>query len=71
MNTELTPKRLELLSELVPRADVVALLVNPNSLSAERIIRDVEEAARVKRVQLRTLKASAEGDFETAFATIV
>jgi ABC-type uncharacterized transport system substrate-binding protein len=71
MNTELTPKRLELLSELVPQAGVIALLVNPNSLSAERIIRDVEEAARVKGVRLHILKASAEGDFETAFATIV
>jgi putative ABC transport system substrate-binding protein len=50
---------------------VIALLVNPNSLSAERIIRDVEEAARVKGVQLHILRASAEGDFETAFATIV
>ncbi len=71
MNTELTPKRLELLSELVPQAGVIALLVNPNSLSAEPIVRDVEEAARVKGVRLHILKASAEGDFETAFATIV
>src|SRR6266446_9610821 len=71
MNTELTPKRLELLSELVPQAGVIALLVNPNSLSAEPIVGDVEEAARVKGVRLHILKASAEGDFETAFATIV
>jgi putative tryptophan/tyrosine transport system substrate-binding protein len=31
MNTELNPKRLELLSELVPQAVVIALLVNPNN----------------------------------------
>src|SRR5437868_2480452 len=37
---ELTPKRLELLSELVPQARVIALLLNPNNRSAERIIRD-------------------------------
>ena len=38
MNTEMTPKRLELLSELVPQAKVIALLVNPNNAVAERII---------------------------------
>ena len=45
---ELKPKRLELLSELVPQARVIALLVNPNNPNAERIMRDVQEAARAK-----------------------
>ncbi len=40
---ELNPKRLELLSELVPQAGAIALLVNPNNPNAERIIRDVRE----------------------------
>src|SRR5205807_4312552 len=54
---ELVPKRLELLSELVPQARVIALLVNPNIGSVfERIIRDMEEAARAKGVQLPILK---------------
>jgi putative ABC transport system substrate-binding protein len=35
MNTELMPKRIELSSELVPQARVIALLVNPNT-GAER-----------------------------------
>src|SRR5437899_12726880 len=47
MGTELTPKRLELLSELVPQARVIALLVNPNNANAERMIREVQESARV------------------------
>ena len=46
------PKRLELLSELVPQAKVIALLVNPNNPTAERVIRDMQEAARAKGVQL-------------------
>jgi len=70
MVTELTPKRLELLSELVPQAAVIALLVNPNSQDAEPTIRDAEEAARAKGVQLTIVKAGAEGEFGTAFAAL-
>jgi putative ABC transport system substrate-binding protein len=47
MTTELMPKQFDLLSELVPQAGVIALLVNPNNPSAEPIIRDVQEAARM------------------------
>ena len=67
---ELNPKRLELLSELVPRASVIALLVNPNSSSTERIVGDVQEAARVKGVQLLVLKAGSETEIDAAFASI-
>ena len=71
LTAELNPKRFELLSELVPQAGVIALLVNPNNASAERVIRDVQEAARAKGVQLDILKAGAEDEFETAFASLV
>jgi putative ABC transport system substrate-binding protein len=67
----LTAKRLELLSELVPRARVIALLVNPNSPTAERVIRDVQEAARTKGLQLHVLKARSESEIDTAFASLV
>jgi putative tryptophan/tyrosine transport system substrate-binding protein len=71
MSADLMPKRLELLSELVPQARMIALLVNPNSPAAERIIADTQEAARAKGVRLHILKAGAAGDFETAFASLV
>ncbi len=71
MAPELNPKRLDLLSTLVPQAGVIALLVNPNNSSAERTIQDLQEAARAKGVHLAILKAGAEGDFETAFAALV
>ena len=70
MATELAPKRFELLSELVPWADVIALLVNPNNSNAESTITAVEEAARVKRVQLPVLKAASESEIDAAFATL-
>ncbi len=71
INAELTPKRLELLSELVPQAKVIALLVNPNNPNTESIIRDMQEAARVKGLQLAILKAGTESEIDAALATIV
>jgi putative tryptophan/tyrosine transport system substrate-binding protein len=71
MNVELMPKRLELLSELVPQARVISLLVNPSSANAERMIRDVQEAARAKGVQLSILKVGTESEIDAAFATLV
>ena len=69
---ELTPKLLELLSELVPQAKMIALLVNPNNPGVtERVIRDMEEAARAKGVQLPILKAGTESEIDAAFASLV
>src|SRR5207248_3247258 len=62
----LTAKRLQLLSELVPRAGVIALLVNPNNSTAERVIQEVQQAARVKGLQLHLLKASSESEIDSA-----
>src|SRR6266567_9235919 len=45
LTAELAPKRLELLSELVPQARMIALLVNPNNSNAEPTIRNLQEAA--------------------------
>ena len=59
LTVELMAKRLELLSELVPQAGVIALLVNPNTSTTERMIRDEQEAARVKGVQLHVVKAGS------------
>jgi putative ABC transport system substrate-binding protein len=68
---ELMPKRLELLSELVSQAGVIALLVNPNNPQTERVTHDVEEAARTKGVQLPVVKARTEGEIDAAFANLV
>jgi putative ABC transport system substrate-binding protein len=68
---ELAPKRFELLSEMVPQAVVIALLVNPNNVQAESVIKGVREAARAKAVQLQILKASTEGEIDAAFGTLM
>jgi putative tryptophan/tyrosine transport system substrate-binding protein len=67
---ELMPKRLELLSELVPQAKVIALLANPNGLGTERMIQDVQEAARAMRVELPILKAGTESEIDNAIASL-
>jgi putative tryptophan/tyrosine transport system substrate-binding protein len=69
--TQITPKRLELLCELVPQAKTIALLVNPNSPTAEPSIQGAQEAARAKGVQLSVLNASTDGQIDAAFASFV
>jgi putative ABC transport system substrate-binding protein len=69
--TQLTPKRLELLCELIPQANRIALLVNPNSPTAAPSIQGAQEAARAKGVQLSVLNASTESEIDAAFATLV
>jgi len=71
IGVELMPKRLELLSELVPQAGVIALLVNPNNANTQSTIGDMEEAARAKGVQLDILKAGSESEIDAAFASVV
>ena len=70
-STGLDAKRLGLLHEVVPNATTVAVLVNPNYPDAESQVRKVQEAARTLGLQLHVLKAGSEGDFDTAFATII
>ena len=51
---ELMPKRLEVLTELVPRATVIALLVSPNDPRNVDLMRDLQETAHAKGLQLHT-----------------
>jgi putative ABC transport system substrate-binding protein len=68
---EMNAKRLELLSDLVPRVGVFALLVNPSSPTADLVTREVQEAAHVKEVRVDVLKASTETEIDAAFAALV
>jgi putative ABC transport system substrate-binding protein len=71
MSTEMDLKRLELLSELVPQARVIGLLVNPTNTRTEAMIRDMQEAARTRGLRLHALKASSESEIDGAFTTLV
>src|SRR5205823_3149542 len=63
-------KRLELLTELVPQARVIALLVNPSGMNTKGVIRVVQEAARARRLQLQIYEADSEAEIDAAFASL-
>jgi len=66
----LEAKRLGLLREVVPNADV-AVLVNPTFPGAKVHVRDAQEAARERGMRVQVLNASREHDFDAVFATLV
>jgi putative tryptophan/tyrosine transport system substrate-binding protein len=68
---ELVAKQLELLHELVSGAARVAVLINPTAPNAERMLRDVEPAARAIGLQIQVLNASTSHEIDAAFATFV
>jgi len=67
----LEAKRVGLLHELVPGTTTIAVLVNPNYPDAEAQTKEVQGAAGTLGLQLHILKASSDGDFEAAFATVI
>jgi putative ABC transport system substrate-binding protein len=72
LNVQIAAKRLELLHELLPKATVIAALVNPaNPIVAETSERDPLAATRTLGLQLHVLRASTEREIDDAFATLV
>jgi putative ABC transport system substrate-binding protein len=67
---DLTPKRLELVSELVPKAKTIALMANPTNAAEERVVVEVQEAAQQRGFQFQPLRAANPQDIEAAFATL-
>ena len=64
-------KRLELLTELVPQARVITLLVSQNGMNTEGVIRVVQEAATARGLQLHVWKANSETEIDAAFETFL
>jgi putative ABC transport system substrate-binding protein len=64
-------KRFSLLHDLLPNADLFAILVNPNNPSSKADITDVQAAAGALGRKLLVVMAGSETDLEVAFATFV
>ena len=71
LNSELVPKRLGLLHDLIPTAKIIGLLVNQKDPRAETQSSDMQEAARALGLQIHILNASTEAEIDTAFASLV
>ena len=69
--SQLGPKRVELLHELLPKAGVVGLVLNPNVPNAELDAAEMQVAARSLRLQTHILHASSDQEIDTAFAKLV
>jgi putative ABC transport system substrate-binding protein len=70
LNTELGPKRLQLLHELVPAMKVVAVLINPTNPTGEPQARDIEAAGRSLGLEFHVLHARDERDLDGVFARL-
>jgi putative tryptophan/tyrosine transport system substrate-binding protein len=67
--SELGPKRLELLRELVPKATKIAMLVNSENIADRQDAQDMEAAMQAAGLPLLTLRARVETEFEPAFVS--
>jgi putative ABC transport system substrate-binding protein len=71
LTTELLPKRFELLSALVPQANIFGLLVNPNTRTSANEVKIMGAAATAHGKTLISVNASTESEFKPAFDSIV
>ena len=74
MAPQLTPRRLELLKEIVPTLSRVAILWQPGSLSEDtfkQMFSETEPTARSIGVQLQVVEATAVADFDAAFSAVI
>jgi putative ABC transport system substrate-binding protein len=65
--SELTSKRLELLHEMLPKATLIAFLVNPSNPNAESDIANVQRAAQALGVRILLINVNREGELAAAF----
>jgi putative tryptophan/tyrosine transport system substrate-binding protein len=69
LSAELTPKRLQLLRELIPDAVQFGILADPANPTTQSVITDLQAAARTLGLQLVVVYARSDSDLETAFAS--
>jgi putative ABC transport system substrate-binding protein len=67
----LGPKKVELLHELLPAANTIALLANPSNVNIKTDEAEIRAAADGLKHQLEVLTAGTDSDLEATFATMV
>jgi putative tryptophan/tyrosine transport system substrate-binding protein len=71
MLSDLGPKQLGLLRELVPDAKRIGLLVNPHNANVEDLKKEIVMAASAIGVDLKVVEASESREIDLAFAALV
>ena len=69
--SDLSGKRLELLKEVVPRIDRLAVLGNPSNVLTASTMRETEVAAQALQVKVQIVEVRGPDDFETAFQAAI
>jgi putative ABC transport system substrate-binding protein len=69
-SADLESKQLDLLREIVPKAKVIGVLINPAMAAAQSQESEAQVAARALGLQLFIVNAGSERDFDTAFAAL-
>lgn len=65
------PKRLDVLHEAVPKATIIAVLINPTNPNANGIASELHATARTRGLQLSVLHARKEAELDTVFESLV
>ncbi|KRP89361.1 MULTISPECIES: ABC transporter substrate-binding protein [Bradyrhizobium] len=70
LSVDVSPKRLELMHELLPAAKTLGVVTNPTSPTASSQLQKLQAAAETLGVHLQISRASKEEEFEAVFASV-
>jgi len=70
LTTDITAKRVEIVSELVPDAKSIGMLENPSNPDAENQLHDAKKAALALGRELYSVNGSSDREIDTAFTAL-
>jgi putative ABC transport system substrate-binding protein len=70
MSPTMVTKQVEILREIVPKAELIGVLVNPTNRIHESQLADMQAGALVHKIRLSVVRASTEQEIEAAYASL-
>jgi putative ABC transport system substrate-binding protein len=70
LTLQLTPKRLDILLQLVPHATTIGMLINPNGIQTAVQVREIQEAIQARGLAVHIARASSDNELDAAFDDI-
>ena len=71
LTSQLAPKQLEVIHQLLPDAPLIGVLTNPAKPNTEADTKNIQDAARLLNQNILVLNADSDGALDAAFATFV